>query len=263
MEKVLSPLFAATLLLAPAACKTSESFLNARLDANDRDQRQVSGLLSKPEREGRLPAVVLLYSCGGMTPHVTSAWSSYLNGLGYVTLTVDTFGSRGHVNCRGGNPLGFSDVDFTKDAYGALDHLAKQPYVDKDRIAVMGFSLGAKAINGILIPWRVRAAGGLDFKAAIAFYGNCHGIGQYPEESIPLMQILGEEDHNLVAGCLNAARYAPEIEVHVLPGAHHAFDSRRASGKVDIGGNYMEYSAGATEAAKALTRAFLERRLAR
>ena len=93
------------------------------------------------EGRGPFPAVVILHSCGGFTSHVTNDWPSYLTGLDYVVLSVNTFGSRGYVRCP--NPYHFDRATFVKDAYGALDYLAAQPFVDGNRIAVMGFSLGA------------------------------------------------------------------------------------------------------------------------
>ncbi|MGH6661773.1 MAG: dienelactone hydrolase family protein, partial [Rhodospirillales bacterium] len=231
------------------------SFPNARLDAGDREVETVTGLLARPDGQGPFPAVVLLHSCGGFTSHVTSDWPNYLTGLGYVALGVDTFGSRGYQRCP--NPLWRAGATWMKDAYGALDYLAAQPFVDKNRIAVMGFSLGANYINGSIVPGRARA-GGLDFKAAIGFYGHC---SYYPKGSIPLMEIAAEMDPSHRHGCEAAARAYPEIEVHVIPGAYHAFDSVEASGKLGAIGERMEYSWQATKKSRELTKAFLARHL--
>ena len=143
-----------------------------------------------------------------------------------------------------------------RDAYGALDYLASLPDVDKDRIAVMGFSLGALAINSVLIPEQFRASGGLDFRAAIALYGGCWGIGYYSKASIPLMEIVGDKDINHAPSCEEAGKIFP-IEVHVLPGIYHAFDSRAGRNTYDVAGNRMQYSASATRKARELTKAFL------
>ena len=147
-----------------------------------------------------------------------------------------------------------------KDAYGGLNYLAAQPFVDKNRIAIMGFSRSTNHINSGLISWRVRASSGVDFKAAIGFYGFCTYIS-YVEGSMPLMQILGEEDKTIVGGCQQAARLYPEIEVHIIPGAYHAFDSAEASGKTGAIGERMEYSRDATRQARGLVRAFLAKHL--
>jgi len=254
MNNTLRVIAAIALSLVLAACG-AVSFPNARLDATDRDVETVSGVLARPDGNGPFPAVVLLHSCGGFTSHVTTDWPNYLSGLGYAVLSVDTFGSRGYQRCP--NPLWRAGTTWVKDAYGALDYLAAQTYVDKNRVAVMGFSLGANYINSLIVPGR-RRAGGLDFKAAIAFYGHC---GYYPKGSIPLMEIAAENDPSHRHGCEEAARAYQEIELHVIPGAYHAFDSVEASGKQGAIGERMEYSWQATKKSRELTRAFLAKHL--
>jgi len=247
-----------SLSLTLTACQTAVSFQNAPLYTNDRDVQLISGVIAKPDGLGPFPAVVILHACGGISQHVNAGWPSYLNSIGYAVLAVDTFGSRGYGRCP--NPLWSAQGLFVKDAYGALDYLAKQPFIDANRVAVIGFSIGANHINNALIPWRVRAPGERDFKAAIAFYGQCHAIGPYPQGSIPLMEVIAQRDH-YSEGCANKETMNPRIEVHVIAGAYHAFDSAEYSGKTDPAGNQMFYSSAATKEAREYTRAFLERHL--
>ena len=248
-------------LLASACQSGGVSFRNAKLTASDPIPIAVDGLLSRPKGKRRFPAVVILQHCGGMTENVAVDWPHFLNSLGYVVLTVDSFGARGYRNCRETPNYLLARVEMIKDAYGALDYLIGQPFVDANRIAVIGFSIGALAINSTLIPWRVRAEGGREFRAAIAFYGPCQNLGDYTKASMPLMEIVGEKDRHIAPSCRAAKTYAPELEVHILAEAHHAFDSRSASGKSDVGGNYMEYNAEATAQARELVRDFLARHL--
>lgn len=247
-------LFPAVVLLL-AACAATVGFDSVRIASGDRPPERVSALIARPVGPGPFPAVVLLHTCGGLMPHVSREWPGFLTGLGYVALSVDTFGSRGYGPCPNGMDKDYAA--FVRDAYGALDWLAAQPFVDKDRVAVMGFSHGAIAINGVMIPWRIRAEGGTDFKAAIALYGHCNSVGLYPAGSIPLLEIIGEKDHDFAASCRYAAQVSPQIEVHILPGAHHAFDNARVSGWTDPYGHPMQYSAAATVEARRLTRVFL------
>lgn len=258
-EKLFAVLTAGTLSLMLAACQSTVSFQNARLDARDQDVHQISGVLMKPEGNGPFPAVVILHACGGVTQHINAGWLDYLKSIGYVALAVDTFGPRGYGKCP--NPLWSASTLFVKDAYGALDYLAKQPFIDANRVAVIGFSIGANHINNALIPRQRRGPGEHDFKAAIALYGQCYGIGPYPEGSIPLMEIIAENDrYSYSRGCENLN---PPIETRVIPGAYHAFDSPEYSGKTDPAGNRMAYSAAATKEAREHTRAFLEKHLGR
>jgi hypothetical protein len=64
-----------------------------------------------------------------------------LVGWGYVALLVDSFATRGIEHaCTGG----FLDIAGTRrsDAYGALAFLARQTFVDSQRVAAVGFSQG-------------------------------------------------------------------------------------------------------------------------
>ena len=117
--------------------------------------------------------------------------------------------------------------------------------------------MGAAAINNELVPMRYREMAGLDFKAAIALYGYCSSVR---DGAIPLMRILAEKDR-LATGCLSTVKGKPGIEIHLLPGAYHAFDSLKGSGRIDLSGNYMKYDARATAKAEELIKEFLGRHL--
>lgn len=254
-KNLTSMLVIGSLSLMLAACQTTVSFPDARIDANDLDAPPISGVIAKPEGTGPFPAVVILHACGGVTQHINAGWPTYLTGIGYVVLAVDTFGSRGYGKCP--NPVSSFSTLFVKDAYGALDYLAKQPFIDANRIAVIGFSAGATHINNALIPGRVRKSGERDFRAAIAFYGRCAAIAK---GSIALMEVIAEHD-SYSWGCTNKLTMNPQIEVHVLAGAYHAFDSPEYSGRTDPGGNRMLYSAAATNEAREYAKAFLKKHL--
>ena len=67
---------------------------------------------------------------------------AYDRRLGLCHLTIDRHAPRGLKNaCGGGAPPGpYPDVH--SDAYRALDFLVHQPYVDPQRVVVVGFSQG-------------------------------------------------------------------------------------------------------------------------
>lgn len=211
----------------------------------------IRGLLSKPEGNGPFPAVVLLHHAGGMQSNVSQHWPHYLNKLGYVTLAVDTFGSRQLGNCSLTRHLLCSSggaEPMISDAYGALAYLKGLPFVDGQKVSIMGLSLGGTAVNRLASRTR---ANDRNFKSAIALYGRCD-FSDY--DSIPLLQIFGEHD-NYAIGCKFVTSSA--VEVHVLPGAYHAFDNAPASGRRDPGGNYMQYDARASKKAGDIVEAFL------
>ena len=94
----------------------------------------VKATLTKPEGKGPFPAVVMFSDDGGWqdTPR---HWRKRLNTWGYVTLEV---GAESEV------PNTHEPLNQILDAIGALNYLHKVPYVDSDRVAVMGSTLGAE-----------------------------------------------------------------------------------------------------------------------
>lgn len=177
-----------------------------------------------------------------------------MNGLGYLTFTVDSFGPRGFRKCNR-KLFRIRDVDcgerdsyLTRDAYGALDFLASVPIVDKRRIAVLRFSFGAITVN-YLAGRQLREPGTNAFRAAIGFYGHCFRLTT-SDFMTPLLLLIGSEDKWL------------QDDPRVLKGSHHGFDnSRFKSSRTDIAGNIMQYDAAETRWAWALVKGFLERNL--
>jgi dienelactone hydrolase len=226
----------------------------------ENDLPQVSGMLFKPAGEGRSPAVVLLHTCGGLSPHVTQDWPAYLTGLGYVVLSVDSYSPRGYSTCTASGAA-LTIGEQAKDAFGALDYLASLPFVDGQRIAVMGFSEGAVAINDEVITRTRERTKTPNFRAAISYYGWCGWGYKHTENDIPLMQIAAELDPTTMRSCAVAMRGKP-IEVHVLKGAYHAFDQPQITKlQNDNAGKPSLYDAAKTREARELTRAFLAKHL--
>jgi dienelactone hydrolase len=152
--------------------------------------KSIRGLLGKPDGDGPFPAVVLLHASGGLDNNVWG-WANYLNKLGYVTLAVDTFGSRGLSSCGLSRHLlcgGIGADVMISDAYGAIAYLGGLPFVEGEKISIMGLSMGGSAVNRLAS--RARAHG-RNFKSAIALYGRCD-FSEY--DSIPLLEIFGEHD---------------------------------------------------------------------
>jgi len=79
-----------------------------------------------------------MHGCGGVQPG-NEQWVTDLTKWGYVTLLVNSFGPRGLTEiCTNFRRLGVTDRTF--DAYGALEYLQTRPFVDKERVALMGWS---------------------------------------------------------------------------------------------------------------------------
>ena len=261
MIKVVRILCAAVLLIVLAACGGWVKFKNASLYEGDRTQ-MISGPLATPKGEGPFPAVVLLHSCGGLSRRFIVDWPHYLTGLGYVTLSVDSFGPRGIGRC----PHSLDPDELTQDAYGGLEYLASLPFVDKERIGVMGFSMGARTID-YFAQQVFKTPSGLNFKAAVSLYGSCANLYGYTFSPvgtfkiIPTMVIVGELEKKIYH-CRALVGKSPHIKVYVLLDTYHAFDNERHTTLTyDPFGNPMLYSEKATIKARELTKAYLAEHL--
>ncbi len=127
-----------------------------------------------------------------------------------------------------------------RDAYAALHYLAAQDFVDPDRIAVMGWSMGGGGVLTAVEQGGLSTGQELRFKAAIAYYPPCaYSSGTM---TAPTLVIVGENDdwqpadacramaaHESQIGITRTAGGAP-VTLVVLPGATHSFDTLGAGG---------------------------------
>ena len=204
----------------------------------------LDGYLFRPAGDGRHPAIVGLHGCSGMFNRRTGAileslfaWAIELNRHGFTVLLVDGLGPRhrGEMCSIGGFDLGVYRQR-PKDAYGALWYLQAQPFVQGDRIAVIGWSRGGATVpNSIGVQSLGRPAQPPqgDFRAAVALYpGACNDSRQPPgwTTTIPLLVLMGEEDvwtpaMPCQAFLASAISRGSPIETKLYPGAYHAFDA--------------------------------------
>jgi dienelactone hydrolase len=95
----------------------------------------------QPQGDGPFPAIVLSHGCGGFAQLFHDDWAERFADMGYVALQVDHFGSRGFIEaCYRPHLVPFSVR--VQDAYDAKAYLGGLPFVDRKRIAVMGWSQG-------------------------------------------------------------------------------------------------------------------------
>jgi dienelactone hydrolase len=225
--------FALTVLIGvyPAhAQPTSTSAVDLTFPGTD-GTLQLPGHLYRPNGSEPFPAVVLLHGCGGIRP-VHHHWAHTLQQWGYVALLVDSLSPRGQTNiCDSPRSV---DPQYARmpDAYAAKAYLARQPFVDGTRIAVMGWSHGGSttlyAVDNIYLA-RINAT---PFQAAIALYPGC--VLRLLRLNAPLLILIGEDDDwTLASRCKDMVsqsaqwgdKTAYSITLQVYPGAPHGFDS--------------------------------------
>ena len=235
------------------------SFLGTHpMDSNFAGTLTLTGRLTKPIGEGPFPAIVLLHGCGGITANRDNRWVEKLISWGFVTLQVDSLGPRGInsvCNYKREESLAFVQRR-VQDAYDARSYLARLSFVDKNEIAVMGWSHGGWTTLGAILNEQNA------FRAAIAFYPVCSG--NLSELKIPLLILIGEKDDWTPAracrAMLPAGETSPERILKVYPGAYHGFDNVGANVSVmgASGAHRLLYDQEAAEDAAIQVRNFLK-----
>ena len=217
---------------------------------------EIPATLVFPEGAGPFPAIVMMHDCSGLGPNASGApsrWAGELVKQGYVLLIPDSFSTRGYASgvCTDPSP-GRADVgpfQRVRDAYAALAYLKTLPYVDGNRVGLMGGSHGGTTTLASMATPRDGRSVPRGFAAAVALYPACgirlgdwrvvrqpnaegaDYLGVY-KPLAPLLILIGEKDDwtpaepcRRLTGCAQEAGYPVMIKVY--QGAHHSFDSDR------------------------------------
>jgi len=239
----------------------------------------------KPDGAGPFPGLVLLPTCSGHHFLHTFDWAKRALDHGYAVLVVDPLSPRGvRDNCSGVWAVG--PVRFMKDGFDAAEHLRRQPFVDPDRIGLMGFSEGAMAGLGASGVKRAHDGGRRPFQAIVAAYPICMfasikmpSSGRVVEMhflpdqiEVPLLVLMGDRDNetHAVRDCvpmLEPLKSRGNPVDYRLYHATHNWDAREtrttAFSKRGLDGEIIvyEYDAAVTEQSAKDAFAFLDAHL--
>lgn len=179
----------------------------------------------KPDGPGPFPALVILHSCGAISPEQTGYWVKSALANGYVVFILDSWSQRGLPNGSCDVSPGFNPISVRiRDAF------------DATRIAAIGFSHGGRVAYLLSNANIARMFGHADrrFAANVSVYGECYNRlakSAYLRGPIgaPLLALLGDRDEDGdVRECeprlkeLQAS--GSPVEWHVFAGAGHAWD---------------------------------------
>jgi dienelactone hydrolase len=188
----------------------------------------------RPGGAGRFPAVVLMHGCHGVSES-NREWARWFAGQGYVALVVDSWRPRGLSEaCTPGEELPSSAR--LDDAIGALRWLHGRPYVDRERVGIIGWSNGGvfamAAVNGPTFE-RTRKRGveipEPGFRAAVGVYpGGCFTLEDELSVRPLLLLIGGADDWTLASECAELTEKqrakGADVTLVIYPGAVHYFD---------------------------------------
>lgn len=201
-----------------------------------------------------VPGILVLHTSGGYSKHEEDV-AARLAQEGYITMTMP-YMERGIE----GTVL-FSDPKINQILarmeqiiLDGLKTLRTQPGVDKNRIGVVGYSLGGYFVSKLL-----PSAEDYGIKAAVIYYGSFEiTVESVPKFRAPVLVFQGDADKypNFLprarAAEASAKKHGKSIELVVYPGAMHQFDF-----------DYLRdrYDSAAAEDAWNKTVAFLDRYL--
>ncbi len=197
-----------------------------------------------PDGPGPFPATLFLHGCSGPTLSHEKDWGRFHRDRGAVMIAVDSLAPRE----LKGQPVCDLQVltgrERAADVLAALAHARELPYVDPQRLALMGFSHGAWTIWELFVLGSHSRAplglaewpgGGLrGVRAAFLFYGPCLEAWTV---AIPTVTFLAGADRYIDAqACID---YAEELSpspdepllfsYRLFEGATHTFDHARPS----------------------------------
>jgi len=195
---------------------------------------QLSAQLFRPAKAtAAVPAVALFHGCGGPGQN-TARMAGLLASWGYAALVVDSFSARGLKDVCGRNwPTQAAAEARAGDIDASLAWLAKQPGIDPQRLAYMGYSYG----GGVAL---LRALSGKPedrtpavARAVVLVYPDCalaDALGPRLAVRQPTFFAMGAlDDWTPVSQCRGVlervVRGRELVETKVYENAHHSFDA--------------------------------------
>ncbi len=200
--------------------------------------QNMEGYLTQPVEDGKYPAVIVIQEIWGVNSHIQYV-TDRMPSLGYVGLAPAMFHREGPmtIGLHEEFPTALerlgrcTDDGIIADVCAAVDYLRAQPFVDADRIGIVGFCFGGRVsyLSACTIP---------ELKAASVFYGGrilapLGGDGPSPLErtaniNCPVLGLFGEEDQNPTPADVDTIeaelkKQGKTYDFHMYPGSGHGF----------------------------------------
>ena len=202
-------------------------------DLDNQEKQQVFGQLTTPvdslNPDRKYPLIIGVAGSMGWRKHHLDYLKMYQK-QGYATFQLNSFKSRG-ITSTVGSQDEVTIAAVILDAYRALEKLAKHPKINKDKVALTGWSLGGGvSLFAGWMPLKKAITDQVSFAAHLAFYPPCF---INPENlsftKAPIHILIGQaDDWTPAKPCVNLVEKLSDktnISITTYPEAHHGFDS--------------------------------------
>jgi dienelactone hydrolase len=242
----LAPL-AAALLLAPAITPAE---VQTKGITYKQGETELAGFFAwDAQAKGKQPGVVVVHEWWGHNEHARNQ-AIRLAKAGYVGFALDMYG-KGKLTTHPADAQAFA-TEATKDPVlvkarflAALDLLKRDPHVDPERVAAIGYCFG----GGIVL---AMARQGVDLDAVVSFHGSIATQQPAAPDAVKarLLVLNGEDDGMVTADQIAAFKKEmtaarAEFEFVNLPHAKHSFTNPDAD---KVGMPALAYNADADKA---------------
>ena len=207
----------------------------------------VPAYVASPAGPGAHPGLLILHGCEGYNRRYARIADGFARE-GFVAVAIDTLSPRGVKNACS-DPHGSRDE--AAFARVTLAWMRTRPAIEADRLALVGYSMGAIAALDLAdAPHAAAPPPGV--RAVIAYYPACRNR-QAAAVNVPLLILMGSADDWTPAGpcralAADAARLGKPVSIVVYPGATHAFNVARPN-RVAYGHQLRYDAAAASDAA--------------
>lgn len=220
-----APGLVACLFIVAAALVAARAASNAETVRYRSGDEIVERYLVTPAGKGPFPAVVVIHEWWGLNDQVKEE-ARRLAAEGYVALAVDLYRGRVATASDEAHELsrGLPEDRARRDLQAAFEFLAARPEVRADRIGSIGWCMGGGYSLQLALD-EPRLA------AAVIYYGRlATDESALSRLRAPVLGLFGEEDGGIPASSVRAfestlKRLGKPVEIHLYPGAGHAFAS--------------------------------------
>jgi dienelactone hydrolase len=214
---------------APAGAGTGGQVKTQEVDYKQGDMPLHGFLAWNDAAQGKRPGVLVVHEWWGLNEHVRSQ-AKRLAQSNYVAFALDMYGNGKVADTTHPKDAQSFMTEASKDPAvlqarfnAALDLLKKDPHVDPEKIAAIGYCFGGGVVLNM-------ARAGADLDAVVTFHGALNPTTPAPKGTIKprILVLTGADDPMVTASVLDSfkkemdaagARY----QVISYPGAKHAF----------------------------------------